>query len=536
MKKPIQCYSVFDFSNNKNTLNIIFIFLLSLMCFTSCFKEDFDDIETPNWQGDLVIPLVNSHMDLSDLVGDSSDVINVDDLTHLLSLIYTTDLYSVFAHDIIIIPDQQNNTNTNINIPNINLQQGDSIVILLNHPFEIIAGNGKKIDSMYFNGELVLDFNTNINYNVIMHYSIPDLTKNGIAFSDKISVSANSGPIHQNYTLDNYRINPDNSGINNNRINVVCTLVVYGDNSGNPNNSPYSINIEEELNNIEFKKIFGSFGKFLIGFHDKMIIDVFDNSHGGVVHFENPEIRLILKNSFGMPVRFENIALTAHTDALDIPFNLSSNSFDVPAPLIVGQEITYSPPLSISNISNGLSIAPKYLLFQCDGIVNPNEIQNNSCTDTSSFNIGIELELPMFGSINKLTLKDTIDFKLENIKDIETLSFNLTTINAFPLSVTVQVYFVDENQQILDSLISTGEELISSAIIDGPPDYKVISPTEKSIITHLPAHRVENLEKAKKIIITAVLSSTSGSLMKIYSTNYIDLKIGVKAKFDTELK
>ena len=97
----------------------------------------------------------------------------------------------------------------------------------------------------------------------------------------------------------------------------------------------------------------------------------------------------------------------------------------------------------------------------------------------------------------------------------------------------MQVYFANQICIPIDSMITTpGQQIVVSGIVD-PTTRKVISPSTKMTEVYIENTRVQKLKYAKKLIIRAKLYSYNypNQVVKLFNDNYINVKIGMKAKF-----
>lgn len=156
--------------------------------------------------------------------------------------------------------------------------------------------------------------------------------------------------------------------------------------------------------------------------------------------------------------------------------------------------------------------------------------------DTSSFSIEPSLELPLDFNLNYFVYRDTIAMDLSGIENAdfkENLTFRVEMLNDFPLELQTQVYFLDGNYRIIDSLFSqpTLIEAASTNSIDGKtilagkmnpsPQFMEINNT-----------RLEKLNNARYIYINARATSNNQQVI-VRSDQRLKIKIGVKAAVKT---
>ena len=143
----------------------------------------------------------------------------------------------------------------------------------------------------------------------------------------------------------------------------------------------------------------------------------------------------------------------------------------------------------------------------------------------------MEVKLPLYGTAKDFLLRDTVNFSYSNLSNVESLMIRTTLENGFPIDTKFQVYFTDENFNVLDSLVNGDQLLMPSAIVN-PVTGKVISSTTKSTDHTLDRARILKIMNAKKLILKAGASSANNSTtnVKIYSNYKFNVNIGAIAK------
>lgn len=146
------------------------------------------------------------------------------------------------------------------------------------------------------------------------------------------------------------------------------------------------------------------------------------------------------------------------------------------------------------------------------------------------------LDFSLYGYVGGLKLVDTISLQqtMSDLPDIEELNMYLTFKNNFPFSLDVQIYFLDENYTLKDSLFLS-EELISSA----PVTHECASGiSEKEVEVNYGAERAKNLQTARYISLSANLETykiEEENLVKIFKDNFFGIGMTVKVKESVNL-
>ena len=521
----------------------LFVFLLFLGL-NSCYKDHFDlnRLEQNNdWSPEIALPLIYSDLSMKDLLADyNHDNLIAESGNGFLTLVYWKNILSKKAEDLILIPNQNVNTSFAFSVPGA-LPIGTDITaapFLVN--FSFITPNNEEIDELYIkDGMLNFSvFSPNLNHNATIKVEIPSATLNGNSFSQNLEFTYGTNLTTQ-LNLNGYKIVFNNSGLNHNRLTIIYTITIHG--SGLPNNSPYSIDLGESFTNIKFSKILGDFKQIPMEFpNDTLDIRIFGKNIHGRIHFENPMVHFYTDNSYGMPVNI-NINTFRAISGWNPPYNITITGIPVPWYInpssIVGgvTQTEFHLDKTNSNLVDALDISPQHFVTDISGLSNPaGGISTNFALDTSRININAQIELPLFGKCWDFILQDTIDLEFgEDMDKIEFLLFRINTTNGFPVEAIQQLYFVDENNAIIDSLLIPEQQTMLAAPCGGAPEYRVVSSVMKSTESKLEGNRILALENCKKIIVQAKLLTTQNGtqLVKIYSDYSLAMKVGLRTKF-----
>lgn len=527
----------------------LILLLVGGLLIQSCIKKedfDFDKIAGFEYSPNGAAPLVHSKLTLRDILQDyDTNHLFVEDGTHFLSLIYNSTVFSKRADEFIFIENQFMNTSYSFSTGAIANGDSMSYDYPLNYSFS--TGFGERYDSIVLkSGTLGFSINADINHNARIYITIPGAKKNGQVFKKTILYNyTGSTPvvINQNFNLDGYTI----SFTSGNQLAIDYKITVYGD--GNPNLSPYNVNLGESIQSMFYDKIYGYLGQLNFGINqDSVFIDIFKNNIYGSMYFEDPRLNLVVSNAYGMPVQV-TIDLLRAESSVNPPFVVDLAGSGIPYPWDVGAptfaQMGQSVQSSIhldqtnSNVKTAINISPHYVSYHVNTLTNPygNPLTDqNFVIDTSRFSVDAEVELPMYGSAWDFRLQDTLDFSFgEDIDILDWVLFKINTDNGFPVDASMQIYFADSLYNKLDSLLVPMQQVISSGIIGPAPDYKVVSPTHKLTTSKIEHNRIMNLLNVEKMLIYAKLETVNngGTIIKMYSDYFLDVKIGMQAQIDT---
>ncbi len=271
---------------------------------------------------------------------------------------------------------------------------------------------------------------------------------------------------------------------------------------------------------------------------------MFKNSEGsGQFTIAEPTVKLITKNSFGMPLDVKITKLQAENPDATPPTSTSiPNTLPFPLPIKsptmgqIGQSITADTVLDKdnSNLVNIFSTVPKIIIYTVDAkSVSAATGQSSFVLDTSKISIDMEVEFPLYGTAKNYVVLDTIsDLDLgEDLSErAESGMIRIYNSNGFPLDANFQLYFVDANFNKLDSLMST-TELLKAAAVDGSTG-KVTTPNVFTKDVVINNSQLTNLGKAKHLLVQVTINTVNGGAdnVRLYSDYELDLKMGLQLK------
>lgn len=514
------------------------IFLISIIfIINSCIKEDFkvSKFDVKNFTPGLAIPIVNAKLDMNDLTIDSSSGWDLkQDASNFMTLVYYK-TESFIADSFLKVSNQLLNNNYSFSLDN-SVPIGGSRSTPYNSYLEFTSPDNDLFDLMDIkSGTLKLSItsipNLNMRGNIV--FRLPYVKKGGNMLS--FTVFNRGKPYDTTIDLSGYSITFSHLG-NINRISTEC--IVTGYNDGQPNLSPYSINLKVSLESIKFSKAFGFFSSRSFNFANQIIIDLFDGIKVGVSYFENPKLKLNLINSVGIPVNLNILSFAAHSD-IKAPFDKEitglPNPIKVTSPTVPGKSVNMSYLLdkSNSNIKDAINMVPSKFKYDVIGLTAPDGVTQNFIFDTSKVKMEVEVELPLWGRIKDYTVEDTFPFTLDNLENFESITFNLLLANGFPLESTVQLYFLDKNHNTLDSLFEFPQDYLKSAITD-PITGLVTKPVSHLYKIFFNRKRLDMITNCTTMKIKAYLHSTIVNSVqksvKIYSYYNFDVKFSALAK------
>ncbi|MES2591286.1 MAG: hypothetical protein V4608_05335 [Bacteroidota bacterium] len=543
--------------NPKLTKRITFFLVTAVLVssITSCIKDnfEFDKLTAIEWNPNLAVPLVYSSLSIKDMLAKNAAqgliVVGSDDFC---TLVYRSNLFSLVASEVITIPNNQpppfSAALSSGQISAFGL--AGTITVPYSQTITFDSGvNGPKIDSLFLKtGTIDISLSSDFKYNGQIKIILPAAKKNGVVFSHIIPFSyTGTVPVLANATLDlaGYRFDMTNGGTAFNEFVANFEVTLSG--SGTPIAPSDQITLSQSLNNMTFSKIFGDIGQISLSPDvDSVDIGIFKNVLGtGSFTLADPKIKVIISNSYGVPIQANMSQFEGYTPGgIATAITGSPNPLPIQSPTFsqIGQVLTDSFSLNNtnSNIASIINNTPKYLIYKINSQTNPagGTTHNNFVLDTSRFNVGMEVELPLHGTATNFVLLDTIPFEFGSTlpKEVESALIRTYNSNGFPFDVNMQVYFTDSLYTKLDSLVIPNQLILQSGIVNSTTGM-VTAPTSTTYDAVLTKSRLDNLATAKYLLVKAIANTTNGGAtnVKIYTHYKVDLKLGlqvqIKAKF-----
>jgi hypothetical protein len=179
-----------------------------------------------------------------------------------------------------------------------------------------------------------------------------------------------------------------------------------------------------------------------------------------------------------------------------------------------------------SNITNMMSSLPNALGYNFNVSINPlgNISGYNDFLDVSSpLKLSLEASMPLNILANNLTLVDTLDIQIADTSMLNSMTLMLDMVNGFPLSATISMAVLDQNDKITSYIFSPGS--IESAVVGA--DGKVTSESESYHEIEILGKNMERLKTYGKVILTVRFNSDQSNYIKLY--DYYKLLYDIKA-------
>lgn len=536
--------------------------------FNSCVKKDFDfnNLADQQLTPEIAIPLVNSSFTIKDILveTDKNGNISIDPATNFCTLIYKGNLFSVKGTDLINLMSQNFSSTYNLTSPDVTsvnaLPVGSTYTIAYSNANNYTTSNGVKIDELTFKtGFLALTVNSLLKQKAVLLITIPNATKNSIPLTQTVSVGASSGSVISSLVtidLTGYKFDMTKGGTTTNVFDVNYSIVLTK--TASNSNAGESFSISQALSNQSFSLIKGDIGQQSLSANiDTVAISIFKNvvPGGGDFRINYALVNFNIENSYGVPIRINNLVLSPYGVGQTFPSNTvplpspGYNPLDINAPTVVGNSaFTYPPQIggpTATTLNSIINAKPKNFIYNVQTLSNPNGVpasgSRNFVTDQSQFKVDMELNMPLYGGAWDFLFVDTMTFDLgeNNLDNVNTLTLRNFVNNGFPFDVAMNIDFVDSAYVVKQTLNpnATYSDVIPSANINVSTG-KVTSANQKTTDFTFNKTQLDNLKNVKYIILRAKGNTTNNGTtdVKIYSDYKLDVKMGIKGEFNFSIK
>jgi hypothetical protein len=555
----------------KNLLKIL-AFSFIILPFTSCVDEDdfdFDSLAQTTITPSINAPLINLEVQLNDFLdleqlsdtANGFEIIQVNEandsyLEFVFSMKDTFDISS-FIQQIEGKDDVQVNL-SDISIPDLSdlgLSSTDLPEFYFSFPDQSVAAedlsieveefeNGVRVDSVQIlSGGLIIENVDALPLNAYIELTSSCIKNKvtGELFSETIQISNVSSSIEQQFDLSNYTISLKDSTINNENkqfIDLRYRLIFDIASNNLFQGGNYDINLNVSLLPFMIDAIFGDFGDTEFNIKDAIVLDFFKDSllntitSTNSIDFEKFTIDLSTSTNIGVDMNiYPNIyTITSQGNTYNV-FN-NTNSIRINGADILG-ETAYTNNIVLESDASAIEVFPDSLIYDVkfdfkDEVTKTSNYDFIS-PDDAFVTLDAKAKLPLKAKLNNLhydTEFDAFDF-IEEMNYLKSTSLQFFIESTFPAELSINLYLVDSNQVVFDTLLASPLK-IGGAVIDN--EGHLLAPTAENIKITLDDSKYDSLKKAKKIKLSAILNTSKdegGEQRYVRFSN--DAKIKVKA-------
>lgn len=522
------------------------LFPLVILAFVSCRKTT-----SANWDVDVVLPVVNSVLNIKNFLGDT--IFKGDD-QGLLHFYVNREVFSIKLDSLLELPD----TSFIQSFPDppfpftFTLHPGQTVTSLPASELKFKVGGGVAIKKAIIrSGILTVKFSNDLNQPLDLVYTVKSATKNGKTLTISESIPSGNNSLIRSYDLAGYNL--DLRGLSGNLFN---TMVQKYDISLDTNALETIVNpgkgakVEISYTKIVPEYVEGYFGQQSISIPmDTAKFGLIDNFQASNFMLSSANLSFKIINEFGAEFTGNLSNINSINTSNNTNVNLSTNQLSN-ININRASRVAYTVYPSIkallindatSNVTSFISNLPDRLTYQ--GSVDLNPLGNISgYNDFAFYNTGIkviaDIDIPMRFSADYFRLKSIakVDFSgVEQLDNVNNGSFIISASNGYPFQAKLQAYLLNEQSQIIDSLFIVGSNVLEKGQLNSLNE--VTSPTQSRLSIPITPAKIENLKKCKSIeIISYFLMPSTPPDIKLLENYQFDVNIIAELNYNVGTK
>lgn len=392
-------------------------------------------------------------------------------------------------------------------------------------------------------GGVVMDLYSTLQDSVRFVYKLPSATLNGVPFeiTKVLPPAAPGGVSSYNNFFDFSGYELDLTGPNFDTVNTMFNIFQAGvDSTG----LMKTLSITDSIySNIGFQNLRPDYVRGYLGSDTFDIgpslttIDLF-KSIGGNINLQDVNMSIGIENGIGADARVKIVQLNALNTNTGNSVTLSGSGVSNPFNITRATDQGGQPPVTVTNstflLNNSNSNAAAFISNLPDEINYSLRLETNPNGNTSNFNdfiyadklmeFNLNVEIPLAFIANGLMLTDTFDFEMsdQDLSRIKSGFLYLNADNGFPFEAIIQLYTMNDNGSITDSLLTYNT--IAAAPVG--PDFKVTEKRKSKLVIPVDQGKIDTFFGTKKMKIVARFNTQPvNTQLKIYSDYTIDFRL-----------
>jgi len=512
-------------------------------------------VDGTNWDVDATAPVVETKLDLTNLIGDENLSIGTDSSVNIAidAPLYTFNIDTLSNLSLAKSVYAYVWTYPTVTLP------GGAGIPGLTSSLDITGTDIRLSRFDIKHGKLRCTFKSNLSQPLIFRYYIPGVTKNGIMLELIDTLPGKTSPTDTvvaitDFTIDDYQINlTGNQGDDFNSLTAYVDVMTIAGNPGvTISNGQTLFKTETEIIDLTPQYAKGYLGQYNFDQANTTTnLEGLQMIRSGLVDVENINLSLTFHNTIGSDISFhpieikatntrngQMVILTNSVIGTTININRAIENLSVLNP-VTETNYTFNINSGNSNIEQILELLPDQLSLLADVELNPYG-NVSGYTDFFYYDypayIQMQLNMPLKLSATNLLLVDTIDNPFTGLEILNPISdgeFIVRVENKFPLQSDLQLYLLDGSGAVMDSLFAS--TLVAAAPLD--INNRVIQATTTDLSIPVTSNRIQLLKSASKIKLKAVFNtqpSVAGRL-QFYSDYYMIIRMIADVKFNITL-
>ena len=540
----------------------IILFVTALLILSGCMKEEIDleKVNSDSFDPSFAIPIGNITLKLDRLNDKTNRFLKINSTTGILEFVYQSEAIDLKFSDFYNISNQSVSTSTSMN----STQVAAFNLVPLSSTYNYSSSNvaaitvpfSEQLDSLIIkNGSLNINISSTYTHDISIVLTIPSLVKNGVVYSTTIPLNyTSSTPVTNTIALplSGYTIDLTDGGVTNNTLRFNYSTTLTKGVALATTSESISFNSGFILSQVEVAH--GYFGNRTITNTDTVQYDLFNSAFGGTISLADPRIEFDFFNSTGVSfdANFTSISAPDNTVIQNIGGPGLTSIPIIPKASFVGDSTITNHRIDNFNTSPTITAVlneqPTKLAFSTSVQLNPGGVTKNFITEESRLWANTRFVVPLNGradgfsltDTNTTILEDAIGLDSSSAERLKKVTLRLMVTNGLPISSSIQAYFLDSSNTVLDSLFSGGTQAIFGA---GTVNFsvpitdinygRVISPAKRTVDIVMTKEQYQSLvvNKQSKVVYKVKFNTIGSSTLKnvkFFPQDYVDLKLFAK--------
>lgn len=522
--------------NQQAYLKITFFLLALFILLNACKK----DRAKPSWDVDLLLPLIADTITVDDVLDDRFFVENPD---QSISLVFNEELFSMNIDSLVKLPDTLLTFGVGLGfLPEpIQLQPGDTVIstqFFLPLDLDSDAVNGLLLEKVILRaGDIVFQSYNESSSDLMVVLSIDQVWHPETGGFYSVEKVAKNELFEKGFDIADYHLDlrgPEEDTVN--MLTYKVALIIHPDEPGEVTISPEdSVALNVYFSDIIIDYSRGYFGHNTFGFGPEVFpLDLFADLEVQSLSFEDADIKLQIENTYGLEVNFKLEEITAINSetgeevSLESPL-LGTNLFVDRAIELeeesgnIGSHQTEFD-FSESNFAEMFAIQPDEFSYEMSLETNVNQDSTNL---DNFFYYDIPISIAVDAKVNggikidSLFESAVMEWTAVDISAVKEGELQLVFSNAFPFDFEMNLYFEDENLQIIDTLVY--QQFIASGVLG--EDNFVQTPQETRFNIPLTEELKKSMNEAKFSRYELYISSAQDQSIMIHRDDYLQFKV-----------
>lgn len=526
-----------------------FLLLPIIATLHSCLDSeeyDLDKLAGINVSPSYAFPLATGGLKMADLLHmDDSATLRVRD-DQVLYFHYEKNMKDNTINETLALPDV--GAGQTLTLPSDKVVPANTELLLFEVDSELSLPNGPEFHSiLYKAGSVLFEMSSTLAVDLKVEVTFPTITKSGTTLAKTIFIDpANGNQAAAELLLQGFEADLTTSSPAYNTIPFKLSVTAVND-----SNSDITLRSGEELNAAvnfvgqEYKLATGFFGDVAQEFEGlKLKVGPFTDILKYDAHFSQVDLNMIISNSYGIPIKLSFPVFQAVNQAGEV-MNIETDPADgilINAPQEPGGEVV--TPFNIVNevaIGNFNPVEIRYSVraHLNNGLTNA----NNFTTDMSRLSFHLSADIPLVGNFREIVTEDTLVVDLKDaLTDTEVTKITLNTnlVNQFPFGGDFQIYTLDSQGNITDSLLTPEQTaIIPESTVTAAGD--LLEPGKYHELIPMARDKFDHLTQASELIIKARLSTIRDENdnypdVKFKSSYSLGIDLGILAEFETTIQ